>query len=313
MLFGTLAWGALTLLTALSVALFGAVFPWSADPAGPLLTALGAAARVDGDRLAPRDSGRSVDSPGVPSASRRSRTGSRSPGRDRGRVRRHVRRRVRGGLARGGGRARTTARAATGVRRGSPRPPPSLRSSSRSPWPRGDRIDVAAIQVDFSEAVQHATREEGDIAVTRLNLDLHRTLEDAPPDLAVWGESALDPGSLAILDEVRCDDRRRGGAGPRRSHLGGHPLDAPERRAAVQPGRRLRRRGRGGRTSIGRPISFPYGEYIPWKPVVGWISALEQIAYELTPGERLHTLSAPGLPRFGAPICFENSFPALDP
>ncbi len=56
----------------------------------------------------------------------------------------------------------------------------------------------------------------------------------------------------------------------------------------------------------------PYGEYIPWKPVVGWISALEQIAYELTPGERLHTLSAPGLPRFGAPICFENSFPALD-
>ena len=56
----------------------------------------------------------------------------------------------------------------------------------------------------------------------------------------------------------------------------------------------------------------PYGEYIPWKPVVGWISALEQIAYELTPGERLHTLTAPGLPRFGAPICFENSFPALD-
>ena len=56
----------------------------------------------------------------------------------------------------------------------------------------------------------------------------------------------------------------------------------------------------------------PYGEYIPWKPLVGWISALDQIAYELTPGERLYTLKAPGLPTFGAPICFENSFPQLD-
>ena len=65
-------------------------------------------------------------------------------------------------------------------------------------------------------------------------------------------------------------------------------------------------------TSTARPTWFPYGEYIPWKPIVGWISALEQIAYELTPGERLHTLSAPGLPVFAAPICFENSFPALD-
>ena len=44
----------------------------------------------------------------------------------------------------------------------------------------------------------------------------------------------------------------------------------------------------------------PYGEYIPWKPIVGWISALDQIAYELTPGERLHTLTAPGLPRVRA-------------
>ena len=56
----------------------------------------------------------------------------------------------------------------------------------------------------------------------------------------------------------------------------------------------------------------PYGEYIPWKPVVGWISALDQIAYELTPGDGVHTLSIPGLPSLGTPICFENSFPTLD-
>src|SRR4029453_11562784 len=47
------------------------------------------------------------------------------------------------------------------------------------------------------------SREEGDVAVTRRTLDLHRTLADDAPDLAIWGESALDPGSLSIIDEVR--------------------------------------------------------------------------------------------------------------
>nr|MBA2599851.1 apolipoprotein N-acyltransferase [Actinomycetota bacterium] len=56
----------------------------------------------------------------------------------------------------------------------------------------------------------------------------------------------------------------------------------------------------------------PFGEYIPWKRVVGWISALERIPYELAAGDRLHTLAAPGLPAFGTPICFENAFPALE-
>ena len=43
-LFGTLAWGALTVLTALSVALFGALFPLVRRAGHPFLTAVGAAA-----------------------------------------------------------------------------------------------------------------------------------------------------------------------------------------------------------------------------------------------------------------------------
>jgi apolipoprotein N-acyltransferase len=175
---------------------------------------------------------------------------------------------------------------------------------------KGRAIDVAAIQVDFLAGVRGVSRQEGDVAVTRLNLDLHRTLRGDPPDLAVWGESALDPGSLTIMDEVRstiadvgapvlsgataADVRGKGAAGDLYNQAvvfdGGGAIEDVYRKTHL----------------------VPYGEYIPWKPVVGWISALDQIAYELTPGDRLHPLSAPGLPPFAAPICFENSFPALD-
>ena len=175
----------------------------------------------------------------------------------------------------------------------------------------GEPIDVAAIQVDFRNAVAGVTREEGDIAVTRRTLELHRTLAGDAPDLAIWGESALDPGSLAILDEVRATIAEVG---------------APVVSGATS--RDIRTAGGGGPELYNQAVGFdaggavvdvyrkthlvPYGEYIPWKPVVGWISALDQIAYELTPGDGVHTLSIPGLPSLGTPICFENSFPTLD-
>ena len=56
----------------------------------------------------------------------------------------------------------------------------------------------------------------------------------------------------------------------------------------------------------------PFGEYVPWRDELDWISALQQVPIDRTPGERVHTVSSPGLPPFGTPICYENSFPALD-
>ncbi len=66
----------------------------------------------------------------------------------------------------------------------------------RIPQPDGDQVDVATIQVDVA-SVQDLGGFEEDVAVARLNADLHRTLEADPPDLVVWGEGALDPGALA--------------------------------------------------------------------------------------------------------------------
>ncbi|HUF58038.1 MAG TPA: apolipoprotein N-acyltransferase [Actinomycetota bacterium] len=311
MLFGSLAWGALTLLTALSIALFGAVFPLVRRPGRPMLTALGAAAvwtAMDWLRGLWPFGGFTWGSLGV----------SQVPNTIT------VRLAVIAGvfgvtfvvafaaalLAEATTRERSLARRARWVGIA------ALVALSPIVIPFADAtgrpIDVAAIQVDFDEAVRHGSREEGDIAVTRLNLDLHRTLKDEPPDLAVWGESALDPGSLEILEEVRATVAEVGvpvltGATSRdiRTVAGGDDGTLFNQAVVFDGG--------GAVVDVYRKTHLvPYGEYIPWKAVVGWIPALEQIAYELTPGERVHTLEAPGLPRFAAPICFENSFPGLD-
>ena len=311
MLFGQLAWGALTLLTALSVALFGAAFPLVRRSGRPVLTALGAAAAwtaIDWLRGLWPLGGFTWGSLGVSQVSNRI----------------TVRLAVIAGVF---GVTFVVAFAAALLAEAAARERPLLprlglvalaAAAALAPMvipfarATGRSIDVAAIQVDFSKAVQHGSREDGDIAVTRLDLELHRKLRgDAPPDLAVWGESALDPGSLDILGEVQATIADVGV--PVLAGATSGDIRSPRRDGEPLFNQAVVFDGRGEVVDVYRKTHLvPYGEYIPWKPVVGWISALEQISYELTPGERLHTLSAPGLPRFAAPICFENSFPALD-
>jgi apolipoprotein N-acyltransferase len=310
MLFGTLAWGALTLLTALSVALFGAVFPLVRTRGRPLLTALGAAmawTAIDWLRGLWPLGGFTWGSLGVSQVSNPIT------------VRVAVVAGVFGVTFVVAFAAALLAEAASTERRLAHRMGWVALGLAVSLAPvvipfagaKGRPLDVAAIQVDFQEAVRGGSRLEGDIAVTRRNLELHRRLRDDPPDLAVWGESALDPGSLQILDEVRAEIADVGvpvlagstSGDIRSAHPSGGTLF---NQAVVFDG--------GGEVvdSYRKTHLVPYGEYIPWRSLVGWISALDQIAYELTPGERVHTLRAPGLPTFGTPICFENSFPGLD-
>ncbi len=309
LLFGTLAWSALTLLAALSTALFGGLVPVVRRPGRPVVSALGAAAlwtAIDRLRGLWPLGGFTWGSLGV----------SQVPNRVTVRV--AVVAGVWGVTFVVAFAAALLAEAAAGDR------PPGRRLASIGlaaaaaiapiliPFasPHGRPLDVAAIQVDFRLGERLPTRAEGDVAVTRLNLDLHRRLKRDPPDLAVWGESALDPASLSILDEVRTTIADVGVpvlGGSTSRDIRSPGADGPLYNQAVVFD------GGGAVTDVYRKTHLvPYGEYIPWKPVVGWISALRQIAYELEPGERLHTLRAPGLPAFGTPICFENSFAELD-
>ena len=309
LLFGELAWASLTLLAGLSTALFGGLFPIVQYRGRPVLTALGVASlwtTIDWLRGLWPLGGFTWGSLGISQVSNRV----------------TVRIAVFAGVwgvtfvvvfvaalladaisARRSARARLGSLGLAGLAVFAPILVPFARATGRP-------VEVAAIQVDFRNAARSPSRDEGDIAVTRLNVSLHRALRQRPPDLAIWGESALDPGSIEILDEVRAAIAAVGvpvltgsTSTDLRAPIAGGPLF---NQAVVFDAQGMTR-------DIYRKTHLvPFGEFIPWKPVVGWISALERIPYELAAGDRVHTLSAPGLPAFGTPICFENAFPTLD-
>jgi apolipoprotein N-acyltransferase len=175
------------------------------------------------------------------------------------------------------------------------------------PKPNGRPVDVAAIQVNVLTARGPDPTTE-DIAVARLNADLHERLADDPPDLVVWGEGALDPGATSDPATSQVVVRSIADVG------------APTLVGAVTNGADGGQRtqvllfdGSGSVSDRYTKVHLvPFGEYVPWRDELAWISALQQIPIDRTPGERVHTVSSPGLPPFGTPICYENSFPALD-
>jgi apolipoprotein N-acyltransferase len=308
LLFGGLAWTSLTVLTALPVAVFGAALPVVQRRGRPVISALGTASlwtAIDWIRGTWPLGGFTWASLGV----------SQVPNRFTARI----------AVAAGVWGltfivvfvAALLAEAAAGRRRVHDRMA-SLSiavavafAPSAIPFAEatGRPIDVAAIQVDFRDLTRRASRTQGDLAVTRANLQLHRTLGERPPDLAIWGESALDPGSIRILDTVRLGVSAVGVpllAGSTSVDVRRAPGRGPLFNQAVMFD------AEGGIAGTYRKTHLvPFGEYIPWKPIVGWVSALDRIPYELAPGDRVRALSAPGLPRVGTPICFENAFPEL--
>jgi apolipoprotein N-acyltransferase len=56
----------------------------------------------------------------------------------------------------------------------------------------------------------------------------------------------------------------------------------------------------------------PFGEYVPFRKQLDWISATDQVPVDRVPGNEVTLISLPGLPPMGTPICYENSFPSID-
>ncbi len=176
------------------------------------------------------------------------------------------------------------------------------------PWsvPDGRPVRVATVQVDVRRAASDSATSE-DVNVAALNIAMHRRLAGRPPDLVVWGEGALDPG--AASDPATVDAVRSVIADVGSPTLVGAVLDDPD---GTEHTSVILFDGAG--TPVGRYDKVhlvPFGEYVPWRSHLSWISALQQIPVDRTPGTSIHTLSTGDLPAFGTPICFENSFPAL--
>jgi apolipoprotein N-acyltransferase len=174
------------------------------------------------------------------------------------------------------------------------------------PQPDGRTIDVAAIQVDVA-SVQDLAGVEEDVAVAQLNVDRHLQLAEDPPDLVVWGEGALDPGVTgdpAVMAQIRQAIAAVGAP-----TIAGAVIEDPDGSEHTST---LAFDGTGRIVDRYDKVKLvPFGEYVPFRRELGWISATDQVPVDRTPGTDVRPVSIPGLPVIGTPICYENSFPAI--
>jgi apolipoprotein N-acyltransferase len=175
------------------------------------------------------------------------------------------------------------------------------------PEPDGRAVDVAAIQVDVPKGLELDPLLE-DRVIAEKHAALHRTLSADPPDLVVWAENSLDRD-------------------PTRDPELGALVEGAIREVGVPTVVGAITRTNDGRsfnenllydgdgTLIGRYAKqhlVPFGEFVPWRGALGWIDALRQIERDLSPGPRpAGPFEVNGM-RFSTVICFENIFAPLD-
>ncbi|HEY7282653.1 MAG TPA: apolipoprotein N-acyltransferase [Actinomycetota bacterium] len=184
------------------------------------------------------------------------------------------------------------------------------------PSPNGPRLDVAIVQ---GNDIEHRLADplEEDVVIARNHARLERALAPEPPDLTVWPEDSIDvdPTRVPQFGALVTGSIRAVGRPALVGAITGTSVGAQYNEGLLYD-------GDGRLVDRYRKVHLvPFGEYAPWRSVLGWISALRQIPRDLTPGRRLHTLVCPrsdgscgrmaGL-TFADVICFENTFPSLD-
>jgi dolichol-phosphate mannosyltransferase len=170
----------------------------------------------------------------------------------------------------------------------------------------GPDLDVAVVQVDV-RVPEGTSGVDEDLIVARRFVDVHRTLAGDPPDLALWGEGALDPAAAA--DPTTAAAVREVIATVGAPTLAGAVVNLADgsQRTSV-----LAFDGEGVVVDrYDKAHLVPFGEYVPWRGRLGWISAIDQVPVDRVPGDGPRTLDLDALPTFGTPICFENAFPSL--
>ncbi len=119
-----------------------------------------------------------------------------------------------------------------------------------------------------------------------MNADLHRQLASDPPDLAVWGEGALDPGATSDPATVAAVEGAIRDVGS--PTLAGAVVNDPD---GAQRTSTLLFDGNGDLVDrYDKTKLVPFGEYVPFRRWLGWISAIDQIPVDRVPGGSAHTV-----------------------
>lgn len=176
------------------------------------------------------------------------------------------------------------------------------------PYPRADgpSLDVAALQVDV-RVPESTSGVDEDLIVAARHVQLHGDLVSDPPDLALWGEGALDPSAAADTATMEAVSRAIAEVGT--PTVAGAVLNDPD---GSQHTSVLGFDARGALVDRYDKVHLvPFGEYVPWREKIEWIEAIDQIPVDRVPGSEVRNLELDDVPAFGTPICFENAFPSL--
>ena len=169
--------------------------------------------------------------------------------------------------------------------------------------PDGPSLRVATVQVDVRRAASANPANE-DIGVAQLNIREHAALAADPPDLAVWGEGALDPA--AASDPATMAAVRQAIASVGAPTLVGAVTDDPDGEHTDV----LLFDGSGSLVDrYDKTHLVPFGEYVPFRHELSWIKALEQVPVDRVPGERIHTVPSAGCRRSAPPSASRTASP----
>ncbi|MGH2580537.1 MAG: apolipoprotein N-acyltransferase [Actinomycetota bacterium] len=170
----------------------------------------------------------------------------------------------------------------------------------------GPTLDVAIVQGNVPLPPEPASRERTALVLGQ-HVALTRTIPAGSVDLVVWPEGVVDlDGPRPSVGEP---------APPTLAELAG-TLDAWFLAGVVSdagPGRFrnsvLSVRPSGSVAGVyDKQHPVPFGEYVPWRPYLGFISALRAVPKDMVPGADPRSIPVPG-GRVGTPISYEVMFP----
>lgn len=180
-----------------------------------------------------------------------------------------------------------------------------------APVASGQAVDIASVQASdlryTSAAI--ATRLESDrvVRVAEQMVQATQSLADDPPEITIWPENSLD-ADITVPENVRIRELLGEGL----DLLDGRPLLANGIRRGPRPDtdyNEVYLIGSDGviRDTYTKRRPVPFGEYIPFRSLLDWYPALDQVRTDRLPGDGPQVIEVAGA-RVGPVICFENLF-----
>ncbi len=142
------------------------------------------------------------------------------------------------------------------------------------------------------------------------DLTVDAVARDGRPDLTIWPESSIDrePTRGRGLELAALADEAAAAAG---TLLTGASLDGPDPATQREIAALLLQDGFTETDRYVKRRLVPFGEFVPFRPLLDWYPALDQIPRDAVPGAGPQALEiAPGV-RAAVIICFETLFPQI--